>query len=197
MPKMDISDPKLQNLLYHAEKVGMSVTFDGSFQRDVDFGVYDDPGLPQLEMTLISFPNLIVFGHGPWFWGEIAKLETIAEKAYFYTARGEQVGNMNLGPIKEEGVMPKLMRRYPNLYCELSDCTPHMMLSRDEDFGSAFLTEFQDRTFFGTDLVGPNMEVEMIGLLEDWKNRGLITREVYDKITYINAAKFLGLNDLL
>ena len=26
-----------------------------------------------------------------------------------------------MGPIKEEGVVPKLFRRYPNLYGELSD----------------------------------------------------------------------------
>ena len=51
MPKLQIMDPKVQNLLYHAEKVGLSVTFDGSPQTDRGFGVYDDVNLPQLEMS--------------------------------------------------------------------------------------------------------------------------------------------------
>ncbi len=192
MPKMEILDPKMQNLLYHAQKVGLSVTFDGSNSKTTGFGVYDDPGLPQLEMTLISFPELIVFGHGPWFWSEIARLETIGERGYFHSAMGEHVGMMNMGKIKEEGVVPKLMRRHPNLYGDLSDPTPYWMLSRDPEFGSKFMTEFQDRLFFGTDYVGPKMKVDIIGMLNEWRDTGLITQEVYDKVSYKNAEKFLG-----
>ena len=193
MPKMEIMDPKLQNLFYHAQKVGLSVTLDGSPQKNVGFGVYDDPGLPQLEMTLMSFPGLVVFGHGPLFWSEIAKLETIGERGYIYTIQNRHVGRMGTGPIKEEGVVPKLMRKYPNLYGDLSDGTPCHMLSRDPDFGAKFLTEFQDRMFFGTDIVSPIMPVEIIGLLNEWRDTGRISQEVYDKITYKNAQRFLGL----
>ena len=193
MPKMDILDPKMQNLLYYAEKAGMSVTFDGSPSRDLGFGVYDDPGLPQLEMTLMSFPDLVVFGHGPLFWSELAKLETLGERGYFYTHKPGFVGMMGTGPIKEEGVVPKLFRKFPNLYGDLSDFTPIHMLRRDPEFGSKFLTEFQDRMFFGTDITSPSMEVTVIPLLNDWLAEGLISQEVYDKISYKNAEKFLGL----
>ena len=172
MPKMDLSDPKLQNLLYYAQKVGLPVTLDGAPQRDIGFGIYDDPGLPKLEMTLISFPELIVLGHGPWFWAELAKLETPGERGYFYTARGQQVGNMNRSPIIEEGVVPKLLRKYPNLYGDLSDISPYYMLSRNPEFGAAFLTEFQDRMFFGTDIVSPSMPVDIIGMLNTWRAAG-------------------------
>ena len=192
MCKLEIQDPKLQNLFYHAQKVGLSVTLDGSPQKDRGFGVYDDPGLPQLEMTLISFPELIVFGHGPLFWSEIAKLETVGERGYFYTFDNRHIGKMGTGPIKEEGVVPKFLRRYPNLYCDLSDGTPYHMLSRDPDFGAKFLTEFSDRMFFGTDIVFPEMPVKIIELLNDWRDSGRISQEVYDKIAYKNAEKFLG-----
>lgn len=193
MPKMDLSDPKLQNLLYYAQKVGLPVTFDGAPQRNIGFGIYDDPGLPQLEMTLISFPELKVLGHGPWFWSELAKLETIGERGYFYTSRGQHIGNMNHSPIKEEGIVPKLLRRYPNLYGDLSDISPYYMLSRDPEFGAKFLTEFQDRMFFGTDIVSPTMPVDIIDMLDSWLSNGLLSQEVYDKITHKNAERFLGL----
>lgn len=193
MCKLEIQDPKLQNLFRHAEKVGLSVTLDGSPQRDRGFGVYDDPGLPQLEMTLLSFPELIVFGHGPLFWSEIARLETVGERGYFYSVKNRQIGRMNENPIREEGVVPKLLRKYPNLYGDLSDGTPRRMLARDPDFGAKFLTEFADRMFFGSDIVSPTMEVGIIGLLNQWRDEGRITQEVYEKIAYKNAEKFLGL----
>lgn len=192
MCSLEIQDPKLQNLFYHAEKVGLSVTLDGSPQKDRGFGVYDDPGLPQLEMTLLSFPGLIVFGHGPLFWSELARLETPGERGFYYTTDNRHVGKMNLGPIKEEGVVPKLFRKYPNLYGDLSDGTPCAMLSRDPEFGANFLTEFQDRLYFGSDIIAPIMEVPIIAMLNEWRDTGRISQEVYDKIAYKNAEKFLG-----
>lgn len=193
MCKLELQDPKLQNLFYHAEKVGLSITIDGSPQKDRGFGIYDDPGLPQLEMTLISFPSLIVFGHGPLFWSELSRLETIGERGYFYTFDNRQIGKMGTGKILEEGVVPKLLRKYPNLYGDLSDPSPHHMLSRDPEFGAKFLTEFADRMFFGTDITAPAMEVPIIAMLQEWRDTGRISQEVFEKIAYKNAEKFLGL----
>ncbi len=192
MPKLQIMDPKVQNLLYHAEKVGLSVTFDGSPQTDRGFGVYDDVNLPQLEMTLMSFPALIVFGHGPLFWSELARLETVGERGYIYTFDDRHIGMMGTGPIKEEGVVPKLMRKFPNLYGDLSDCTPCHMLSRDREFSAKFLTEFQDRLFFGTDMCFPGMNVPIISFLYEMRDSKMITNEVFEKISHKNAEKFLG-----
>ncbi|MBQ5746794.1 MAG: amidohydrolase family protein [Clostridia bacterium] len=193
MPKLQIMDPKVQNLLYHAEKVGLSVTFDGSPQTDRGFGVYDDVNLPQLEMTLMSFPALIVFGHGPLFWSELARLETVGERGYIYTFDDRQIGMMGTGPIKEEGVVPKLMRKFPNLYGDLSDFTPCHMLSRDREFSAKFLTEFQDRLFFGTDMCFPGMNVPIISFLYEMRDSKMITNEVFEKISHKNAEKFLGI----
>ena len=49
MPSMQLVDPMVQNLFECAEKVDMPIVYDGTAQLKGDFGIYDDPGLPQLE----------------------------------------------------------------------------------------------------------------------------------------------------
>ncbi len=193
MPNMPLMDPMVQNLLKHAEEVGLPVTFDGSDQVTGDFGLYDDPGLPQLEHTLQRFPDLMLFGHGPVFWSEIGRLETPAERGYIFRLQGGQVGCRPGGPIKEEGVVPKLFRRYPNLYGDLSDFSPWNALARDPDYGPKFLTEFQDRLLYGTDLCGFEMPLPMIDLLLDWRDTGKISQEVFNKVARENAVRVFQL----
>ncbi|NUQ01205.1 MAG: amidohydrolase family protein [Armatimonadetes bacterium] len=194
MPNMAVNHPMVQNLFYHAEKVGLPVTFDGSDQLTGDFGLYDDPGLPQLEHTLQRFPNLIMLGHGPIFWTEISRLETPGERGYIFRIGGGQVGRLPKHPVKEEGVVPKLLRLYPNLYGDLSDGTAYNALARDHDYGPRFLTEFQDRLLFGTDLCSPTMPVELPALLLDWRASGRISETVFQKVARENAIKLLGLD---
>jgi len=193
MPTMELMDLRMQNLFRCAEKVGLPVVYDGSAQRKGDFGVYDDPGLPQLEYTLLAFPNLKVFGHGPVFWSEIARLNTVGERTFFFTPYGHQVAGMNRGPIEEEGAVPKLLRKYPNLMGDLSDGTAYNAIARDDHYGPRFLTEFQDRLYFGTDMCSENMTVELDSLLISWKETGKISETVFRKIAYENAEKLLGL----
>ena len=195
MPNMEVMDPKVQNLFYCAEKVGLPVIYDGSDVKDGDFGLYDDPGLPQLEHTLQRFPNLTILGHGPVFWAELARLETIGERGYVFKFRDtDQVGKMNDGPIKEEGVVPKLLRKYPNLHLDLSDGTPLRMLTRDPDFGAAFLEEFQDRAYFGTDFCNTDYDDAKIGkLLIQWRDEGRISNTAFQKIERENAIRLLNL----
>ena len=193
MPNMPLWDPKVQNLLRHAEEVGLPVTTDGSDVVTGDFGLYDDPGLPQLEHTLQRFPNLVMLGHGPVFWSEIARLETPGERSYVFGPGGGQVGRLASGPVKEEGVIPKLLRLYPNLYGDLADSTAHNALARDPEYGPKFLTEFQDRMLFGTDLCYPDMRVDLVGLLIDWRETGKISEAVFQKVARENAVRLFGL----
>ena len=195
MPNMRTDDPKVQNLFRACEKVGLPVTTDGSDQQDGDFGLYDDPGLPQFELSLRRFPSLIFFGHGPIFWGEIARLETPGEKGAPYRFAGGQMGKLpNAGqPIREEGVVAKLLRRYPNLHCDLSDGTAYNALTRDLSYTEAFVREFSDRMYFGTDCTFPGMPVPLIDTLKEWKASGLISPAAYDQITHENAMRLLGL----
>lgn len=197
MPNMPLNHPKVQNLLRYAEIAELPVIYDGSIQHDGDFGLYDDPGLPQLEHTLMSFPNLIILGHGPAFWAELGKLETPGERAIIFSIKCRQVGHLPDTPILEEGVVPKLMRRYKNLHGDLSDGSPFAALMRTPEYGARFLTEFQDRLYFGTDRC--NVEAEAVGrpgimtLLLDWRNSGKISETVFQKIARENAIKLLGL----
>ena len=193
MPNMPVMDPMVQNLFKHAQAVGLPVIFDGSDQTVGDFGLYDDPGLPQLEHTLQRFPDLIMFGHGPVFWAEIGRLETPADRGFVFRPGGGQVGRLPSGPIKEEGVVPKLMRRYPNLYGDLSDMTPFTALSRDPEYGPKFVDEFQDRLLYGTDLCFPDMPLPMIDLLIDWRDTGKISGEVFNKVARENAVRIFEL----
>ena len=201
MPNMHLFDPKVQNLFRCAEKAGLPLTYDGSDQLDGDFGIYDDPGLPYLEHTLQRFPNLIILGHGPIFWSEIGKLETPGERGWIYWLarnageRPGQVGRCPQGPIKEEGVVPKLLRRYPNLHLDLSDGTAYNAITRDPDYGPAFLEEFQDRAYFGTDFCCRGVPIELPGLLRKWRDEGRISKIAFEKIARGNAIRLLKLEE--
>ena len=193
MPNLEVMDPLVQNLFRCAEKVGLPVVFDGSDQKTNAFGLYDDPGLPQLEHTLQRYPGLKVFGHGPVFWSEIARLETPGERAFIFKMDGGQVGRMATTPIREEGVVPKLFRKYPNLYGDLSDGTCYNALTRDEVYGPKFLEEFQDRLFFGTDYCSCGMDVPLPRKLLEWRDEGKISVEAFNKISRKNAIRLLEL----
>lgn len=194
MPNLPLMHPMVQNLFHAAEQVGLPLVFDGSDQLTGDFGLYDDPGLPQLEHTLQRFPKLKIFGHGPVFWAELGKLKTPGERGYIFEFKGEgQVGRCPEGPI-EEGVVPVLLRRYENLHCDLSDGTPIAALSRDMEFASKFLTEFQDRVYFGTDYCNIITDINpYINFFKNMKKDNLISQEVYDKIMFKNAAKLFDI----
>jgi len=192
MPNVPVMHPMVQNLFKHAQDVGLPVTFDGSDQVGGDFGLYDDPGLPQLEHTLQRFPKLIILGHGMVIWEEIARLETPAQRKTVFRPDGEQVGWLPpLGPIKEEGVLPKLLRRYPNLYGELSDASH--ALGRDQEYGPKFLAEFQDRLLLGTDFCCVGMPFPTLDILLKWHETKRISDAVFNKITRENAVKLFNL----
>ena len=78
---------------------------------------------------------------------------------------GKQFLNLPKGPVEEEGTVPKLFRKYQNLHGDLSDPTAYNAIARDENYGPRFLSEFEDRLYFGTDMCGINMEVELDSLL--------------------------------
>ena len=195
MPKLEILDPLVQNLFCCAEKVGLPLIYEGCIQKTGGFGLYDDPNLPGLEYSLQRFPELKLLGHGPVFWSEIAKLETIGERGilYHFHAKGQIEGYMNKGPIKEEGVVPKLLRKYDNLYGDLSDGTAYAMISRDEEFGANFVEEFQDRLLFGTDMFGKGGKPWIDKLLIRWRDEGKISQTAFNKVARENAIILLGL----
>jgi predicted TIM-barrel fold metal-dependent hydrolase len=53
--------------------------------------------------------------------------------------------------------------------------------------------EFEDRLYFGTDIVGPWFTEELSSTLAQWLRDGVITKSAYNKITHENAMRLLGL----
>ena len=194
MPNLSLMDPKVQNLFACAAKEQMPIVYDGAVQLDGAFGLYDDARLPMLERTLQEFPELKIFGHGPVFWAEIAKLETMGERGVFMGWHGKQHVHLPTGPVREEGVVPKLLRKYPNLQGDLSDLTAYNAIARDPVYGPRFLSEFEDRLYFGTDMVAPDMPVELDILLLSWREQGKISETTFRKIAYDNAAGLLDIH---
>ena len=90
--------------------------------------------------------------------------------------------------------MPKLFRRYPNLCGDLSDGTAFNAFARDPEYGPRFMSEFEDRLYFGTDMVAVDMPVKMDKLLLSWREQGKISETTFRKIAYDNAAKLLDIH---
>ena len=175
-------DPMVQNLFKHAEQVGLPITFHIAPYIGGYYGLYDEPGLPQLQQSLARFPNLKFFGHSQAFWAEIGKLEKPADRCGYPKY-----------PVREEGVVPKLMRDYPNLYGDLSAGSGHNALARDPDYAVEFLNEFQDRLMFGTDICAPDTPTPLVDFLIGLRDSGKISETVFNKIAKENAIKVLKL----
>jgi predicted TIM-barrel fold metal-dependent hydrolase len=181
---MQMLDPRLQALFKAAQDVDIPILFHLAPFVDDNYGLADLPGLPGLEETLRKFPKLKVFGHSQAFWCEIGKY------------RGQHVRfGYPTGPV-DEGRIPQLMRKYPNLYGDLSAGSGCNALMRDRAYAAKFLTEFQDRLFFATDICSPEMARkkphDLGALLRDMAAKGEISQEVFEKVAAGNARRVLG-----
>ena len=175
-------DPLVQNLFKGAEETEMPLTFHIAAKFGGIYGLYDDPGLPQLEESLRRFPKLKFLGHSQSFWAEMAPLKNEFDRFGYPDY-----------PVEEEGVIPKLMRKYPNLYGDLSAGSGCNALARDRNYAISFLNEFQDRLMFGTDICAPDTPVRLVDFLLDLRNSGEISENVFYKVAKGNAIKLLNL----
>ena len=180
MPNMYFRDPRVLNLLRQFEKAELPVIFDDTVYVGRRYGLVDEPGLPQLEMILRSMPKLILLGHGPAFWSEMGVLETVADR-----------GGYPRYPIRAEGAVPKLFRRYPNLWGDLSAGSGYNALTRDRAYGIRFLNEFQDRLCFGTDICYAKQDLPLAGFLLELRAEGALSEETFEKIARGNARRLL------
>lgn len=176
-------NPMVQNLFKHVERVGFPLTFHIAAQIGGIYGLYDDPGLPQLDFSLARFPKLIFLGHSQTFWAEMGRLEKPGDR-YGYPRY----------PISEEGVVPKLFRQYPNLYGDLSAGSGCNALKRDPDHAVKFLNEFQDRLLFGTDICAPDTPTPLVDFLLELRQSGRISETVFQKVARGNALRLLKLD---
>ena len=176
--------PLMENLFKHAETCELPLTFHIAPKQGGYYGIVDHLGLPLLEGALKKFPDLIFLGHSQPFWAEISG-----------DLKEEDRNSYPKGKVVEGGAVVRLMRQYPNLYGDLSPAagSGYNAISRDPEFGYAFMMEFQDRLLFGTDVCDPRDALTLFDFLNEAVEKQHISREAYEKICWKNAEKLLGL----
>ena len=87
------------------------------------------------------------------------------------------------------------LMRNTNLCGDLSAGSGYNAISRDPEFGAAFLEEFQDRLYYGTDICSPtninNPMLKLSALLDEFMQNGKISYRAYEKISRGNALDLL------
>ena len=180
---LPFDDPMVHNLFAGCQEVHLPVTFHMSPTLGGNYGLYDEPGLPGLERALGKFPELVFLGHSQAFWAEIGPLDDPAQR-----------GGYPAGAVPRPGRVVELMRRYPNLHGDLSANSGCNAVSRDEEFGAAFLAEFQDRLHFGTDMTATDTPTPLVGCLQSLRDEGRIDAACFEKIARRNTAELLGVD---
>jgi hypothetical protein len=177
-------DPRVRNLFKHCQALALPVTFHIAPSLGNTYGLYDEPGLPLLEGALREFPDLTFLGHSQPFWAEIGPLENVEERRGYPR-----------GPVTQPGRTVELMRKYPNLCGDLSSGSGYNAVSRDEEFGCAFLEEFEGRLFFGTDITSTAGAPALNEYLLRLRAEGRITEQCFQKVARRNAVRLLELVD--
>ncbi len=111
-------------------------------QRDTDpWSEWWGGTIDSVERALAACPETIFLGHAPGFWIHISGDELYKDTVY----------PPDKARVREGGRVPDLLRKYSNLYCDLSAGSGCKALSRDPEFAVGFLTEFQDRVLYARD----------------------------------------------
>ena len=184
--KLPFDDPRVDHLLSCCGELGLPILFHMSPEGTGPYGVIDHPGLPLLEKELESHPDTIFIGHSQLFWYELG--------VYDKNIPAAAMNGFPFGKIEGEGRAVELMRRYPNLWADLSATSGSNAILRDTEYGIKFLREFQDRLMFGSDIVNLDMIFPIGQMLDYYLISGRLEEEAYVKICSGNAARLLGLD---
>jgi predicted TIM-barrel fold metal-dependent hydrolase len=129
-------------------------------------------GIACFERAVAACPETNFIGHAPGFWAHISSDAQFDQVMY---PQGEVVPG---------GRVVAMLRRYPNLYADLSAGSGYNALARDPAFAKDFLLEFQDRILYGRD----NFDNKLQEFLNDLG----LPDAVLEKIYAGNALKLLG-----
>ncbi|UCF97867.1 MAG: amidohydrolase family protein [Spirochaetaceae bacterium] len=179
-----VDDPRVISLFRQCGEFDLPVLFPCTGPGRGVYGLYDEVGLPRLERLLQALPHTTVIGHAPGFWAEIEG-DITPEKKFVYPT----------GPIRKAGTLSRLLRSYANLYADISANSGFNAISRDKAFATDFLTEFQDKILFGTDVCfgGPDGRMPHLDYLRSLLEEKRIGQRTFAKITGENALKILKL----
>jgi predicted TIM-barrel fold metal-dependent hydrolase len=175
-------DPLVQNLFRHCERCEMPVIFHIAPQRYGYYGLIDTVGLAGLEASLAAFPRLVFIGHSQPFWAEISADVTF-----------ENRNTYPVGTVVPGGAVPRLMVAYPNLYCGWDAGSGYNALTRDPEFGWAFMERFSERILFGTDICDPSNTHRHAEYLRTSQANGRLSDKAFKNISWRAANRLFRL----
>ena len=161
-------DGELIRLIAHYQKLGAKGVGEITCLLPADH-----PKVMNLFAACAACDMPALIGHSQAFWSEISGDNT-----------EELRGKYPKGPVQPGGRLVALMRKYPNLYCDLSAGSGHNAIMRDPEFGLAFLEEFQDRIMYGCDICHTNNAhpFKLKAFLEEMLEAGKLSEETYRKV---------------
>ncbi|MBN1437181.1 MAG: amidohydrolase family protein [Sedimentisphaerales bacterium] len=175
-------DPQLWCLFEAAEKLDLPITFHTTTPDCDSYGILDEIGLHRLEKTLARFKKLKFFGHSQDFWNEMSG-----------DVQAKDKNGYPKGKVQPGGRLPELLRKYPNLYGDLSAGSGLNALQRDPEHGYKFIDEFQDRLVLGLDYCSVKNDMQHIEWLTEIKEQGQISEQAYEKIMWRNINRLIDL----
>lgn len=177
-------EPRVQKLLGACEKLGLPFLFHLGVRTNDSYGLVTSAGMPELEQALQTYPKLQFLAHSQTWWAEVGPNPTLEERAGYPT-----------GPVHSGGRVSDLMRRYANLWGDLSAGSGHNAVSRDPEWGYKFIEEFQDRLLMGLDICTPTNDTHpLLGFLRESVAARKVSESAYQKIMGLNAVKLLELS---
>lgn len=180
---LNFDDPLVLNLFRHCERCQLPVLFHVGFQSGGCYGLVDTIGFPRLEKCLMLFPKLVFIAHSQPFWASLSGDITYEQWANAYPT----------GPINPGGAVERLLDSYPNLYCDTSAKSGYNALTRDPEYGYAFIEKYQDRLLFGTDVASPRNNHKHAQYFRDALATKRISQGAFNKISHVNLSKLLSL----
>lgn len=132
-------------------------------------------GIGAFERAVAACPETIFLGHAPGFWAHISGDDQFDKVAY------------PKGKVLPGGKVTEMLRKYPNLYCDISAGSGANAFRRDPEHAKEFILEFQDRILYARDYFD-NVHQEVLGSLD-------LPEDVLTKIYSGNALKLVPLRE--
>ncbi len=171
-------DPDVIRLCRTAGELGMPVTvhldYDCQKTRREPWSEWFGGTIDALERLLQACPETRILGHAPGFWIHISG-DDLWQTAKYPAADA---------PVIPGGRVIELLRKYPNLYGDMSSGSGRLALSRDPEHARRFITEFQDRLLFARDYFDDGLQVFLDSLS--------LPEPIREKIYFRNAEKLIA-----
>jgi len=173
-PTLYVDDARCMTVYRQCGRLNLPVLFHLSRRIGGTYGVVDGYDLARLERVLAACPDTLFIAHAG-FWSNM-RTDPYAR-----------------GPIQGPGRAQELLRRFPNLFGDLSAGSGYGALINQPDRGYAFLEAFQDKLLFGTDICHVDQDAPMVGYLNRAVVDGCVPQQAFEKIGSENLARVLRL----